>query len=64
MKKKKEKIRSLLVDKDHHLLRVLRIIIVEKLSSKELYSLLISAKDNLPTSQEYFYNFQILNYLA
>ena len=37
---------SLLVVKDHHLLRGSRIIIVEKLSSKELYSLLISAIDH------------------
>ena len=47
---------SLLVVKDHHLLTGLRIIIVEKLSSKELYSLLISAIDHQPTSQKYFDN--------
>ena len=33
---------SLLVAKDHHLLRRSRIIVLEKLSSKELCSLLIS----------------------
>ena len=33
------------VIKDHHLLRGSRIITLEKLSSKELYSLLISAID-------------------
>ena len=33
-----------------------RIIIVEKLSSKELYSLLISAINHQPTSQKYFDN--------
>ena len=47
---------SLLVVKDHHLLRGLRIIILEKLSSKELYSLLISAINHQPTSQKYFDN--------
>ena len=47
---------SLLVIKDHHLLRGSRIIILEKLSSKELYSLLISAIDHRPTSQKYFDN--------
>ena len=47
---------SLLVVKDHHLLRGSRIIILEKLSSKELYSLLISAINHQPTSQKYFDN--------
>ena len=45
---------SLLVVKDHHLLRGSRIIILEKLNSKELYSLLISAIEHQPTSQKYF----------
>ena len=47
---------SLLVVKDHHLLRGSRIIILEKLNSKELYSLLISAMEHEPTSQKYFDN--------
>ena len=47
---------SFLVVKDDHLLRGSRIIILEKLSSKELYSLLISATDHQPTSQKYFDN--------
>ena len=47
---------SLLVVKDHHLLRGSRIIILEKLSSKELYSLLISAIEHHPTLQKYFDN--------
>ena len=47
---------SLLVVKDHHLLRGSSIIIIEKLSSKELYSLLISAIDHQPTSQKCFDN--------
>ena len=47
---------SLLVVKDHHLLRGSRIIILEKLSHKELYSLLISAIEHQPTSQKYFDN--------
>ena len=51
---------SLLVVKDHHLLRGLRINTLEKLGSKELYSLLlivvISAIDHQPTSQKYNYN--------
>ena len=47
---------SFLVVKDHHLLRGSRIIILEKLNSKELYSLLISAIEHQPTSQKYFDN--------
>ena len=47
---------SLLVVKNHHLLRGSRIIILEKLSSKELYSLLVSAMNNKPISQKYFDN--------
>ena len=47
---------SLLVVKDHHLLRGSRIIILEKLSSKELYSLLIFAINHQPTSQKCFDN--------
>ena len=46
---------SLLVVRDQHLLRGSRIIILENLSSKELYSLLISAVDHPHhTSQKYF----------
>ena len=45
-----------MVVKDHHLLSGSRIIILEKLSSKELYSLLISAKTHQPTSQKHFDN--------
>ena len=45
---------SLLVVKDHHLLRGSKIIILEKLSSKELYSLIISAINHQPISQKYF----------
>ena len=47
---------SFLVVKDRHLLRGSKIIILEKLSSKELYSLLISPLDHQPTSQKYFNN--------
>ena len=47
---------SLQVVKDHHLFRGSRIIILEKLSSKELYSLLISTIEHQPTSQKYFDN--------
>ena len=47
---------SLLVVKDLHLLRGSRIIMLEKLSSKELYSLLIFAIDYQPTLQKYFDN--------
>ena len=47
---------SLLVVKDHHLLRSSRIIILEKLSSKELYTLLIFVINYQPTSQKYFDN--------
>ena len=47
---------SLLAVKDHHILRGLRILILERLSSKELYSLLISVIEHQPTSQKYFDN--------
>ena len=47
---------SFQVVKDHHLLRGSRIIIVEKLSPKELYSLPIFAIDHQPTLQRYFDN--------
>ena len=47
---------SLLVVKDHHLLRGSWIIGLEKRVSEELYSLLISAIDHQPTSQKYFDN--------
>ena len=47
---------SFLVVKDHHLLRGSRNIILEKLNSKELFSLLISAIEHQPTSQKYFNN--------
>ena len=47
---------SFLVVKDHHLLRGSRIIILEKLISKELCSLLISVIEHQPTSQKYFDN--------
>ena len=47
---------SFLVVKDHHLLKGSGIIILEKLNSKELYSLLISAIEYQPTSRKYFDN--------
>ena len=47
---------SLLVVKDHHLLRRLSITILEKLSSKVLYPLLISAINHQLISQKYFDN--------
>ena len=57
---------SFLVVKDHHLLRGSRTIILEKLSSKELYSLLISAIDHQAVLQKYLdiIYFLILNYLG
>ena len=47
---------SLLVVKDHHLPRGSRIIILKKLSSIELYSLLISSINHQPTRHKYFDN--------
>ena len=47
---KHQKNTSLVAVKDNNLRRGSRIIILEKLSSKELYSLLISAIDHQPTS--------------
>ena len=57
---------SFLVVKDHHLLRGSRTIILEKLSSKELYLLLISAIDHQAVLQKYLdiIYFLILNYLG
>ena len=54
--KKTSKYTSMLVVKDPHLLMGSRIIIVKKLSSKELYSLLIFAINYQPTSQKYLDN--------
>ena len=51
---KHQKILVSWVVKDDHLLRGSRIIILEKLTSKELYSLLISAIDHQPNSKIYF----------
>ena len=48
---------SLLVVKYHYLLRGSRTIILEKLRSKELYSLLISVIDHQATSQKRFDKF-------
>ena len=48
---------SLLVVKDHHLLKGLKVIILEMLSSKELYSFLVYAIDHQPTSQKCIDNF-------
>ena len=48
---------SLLVVKYHYLLRGSRTIILEKLRSKELYSLLISVIDHQATSQKSFDKF-------
>ena len=47
---------SFLVVKNHHLLRGSRIIILEKLSCEELYSLFNSGIYHQPTSQKYFDN--------
>ena len=46
---KHQKKTSLLVVKDNHFLRGLRTIILEAISSKELFSSLISATDHQPT---------------
>ena len=46
---KHQKKTSFLVVKDNHFLMGLRIIMLEKLSSKELFSSLISATDHHPT---------------
>ena len=45
---------KLLVAEDYHLITGLRIVILEKLNLRELYSVLISAIDHQPTSQKYF----------
>ena len=45
---------NLLVVEDYYLITGLRIVILQKLNSKELYSVLIFAIDHQPTSQKYF----------
>ena len=39
---------------DHHLIKNNLLLSLEKLTSKELYSILISKKTSIPTSQQYF----------
>lgn len=51
---------NLLVVEDYHFTKGLKIDILEKLNSRELYSVLISAIDHQPNSQKYF-NKLILN---
>ena len=42
---------------DHHLIKNNLLLSLEKLTSKELYSILISKKTSIPTSQQYFNSF-------
>ena len=47
---------------DHHLLKINRTLGIEKMNSKEIYSIIISSKVNIPTSQIYFEkNFPLYN---
>ena len=41
---------------NHHLIKNARILTLEKLTAKEIYSILISPLKNKPTSQNYFEN--------
>ena len=41
---------------NHHLIKISQILVIEKLISKELYSLSIVLKNEFPTSQKYFCN--------
>ena len=47
---------SNLVLLDHQLLKNNRTLVIEKINSKEIYSIVISSKVNIPTSRIYFEN--------
>ena len=39
---------------NHHLIKSTRVIVLEKLTTREIYSVLLLSSDNTPTSQKYF----------
>ena len=39
---------------NHHLIKITRVIVLEKLTTREIYSVLLLSSDNTPTSQKYF----------
>ena len=39
---------------DHHLIKNTRIIVLDKLTAREIYSVLLQSSGNTPTSQKYF----------
>ena len=42
------------VVQDHHLIKTTRIIALDKLTAREIYSVLLLSLGNTPTSQKYF----------
>ena len=46
-----------LIKKDHHIIRRTRVALINKLTSRESYSTLMSNIENKPTSQIYFEKF-------
>ena len=42
------------VVQDHHLIKSTRVIVLDKLTAREIYSVLLRSSDNTPTSQKYF----------
>ena len=42
------------VVQDHHLIKNTRVIVLDKLTAREIYSVLLLSSDNTPTSQKYF----------
>ena len=42
------------VVQDHHLIKSTRVIALDKLIAREIYSVLLLSSDNSPTSQKYF----------
>ena len=39
---------------DHHLIKNTRVIVLDKLTTREIYSVLLLSSGNTPTSQKYF----------
>ena len=42
---------------DHHLIRNTRVIVLGKLTAREIYSVLLLSSSNTPTSEKYFSKF-------
>ena len=42
------------VVQDHHLMKNTRVIVLDKLTARKIYSVLLLSSGNIPTSQKYF----------